>query len=99
MRRKALTLSISPPLYARITTIALALLTAIVFTGAAVRLTGSGAECSVWVRITQSNAPSGSQPGSRRSPTSVALGLAADASTTSERVTRPPPKRRVYVGS
>ena len=48
MRRKALTLRISPPLYARITTIALALLTAIVFTGAAVRLTGSGLGCPTW---------------------------------------------------
>ena len=33
---------------------------------------GRRAECSVWVRITQSNAPSGSQPASRRSPTNVA---------------------------
>ena len=48
MRRTALTLRISPPLYARITTIALALLTAIVFTGAAVRLTGSGLGCPTW---------------------------------------------------
>ena len=48
MRRKALTLRISPPLYARITMIALALLTAIVLTGAAVRLSGSGLGCPTW---------------------------------------------------
>src|SRR5436309_13083282 len=46
MRRRLPT--VTPSLYARITTIALALLTAIVFTGAAVRLTGSGLGCPTW---------------------------------------------------
>src|SRR3954451_4796531 len=40
--------TISPRLYARITTIALVLLTLIVMTGAAVRLTGSGLACPTW---------------------------------------------------
>jgi cytochrome c oxidase assembly protein subunit 15 len=40
--------TISPPVYARITTITLVLLGAIVFTGAAVRLTGSGLGCPTW---------------------------------------------------
>src|SRR3954452_2193612 len=39
---------ISPSLYARITTVTLVLLAAIVFTGAAVRLTGSGLGCPTW---------------------------------------------------
>src|SRR3954463_2697851 len=39
---------ISPSLYARITTITLALLGLIVFTGAAVRLSGSGLGCPTW---------------------------------------------------
>jgi cytochrome c oxidase assembly protein subunit 15 len=39
---------IGPPLYARIATIAFVLLVAIVFTGAAVRLTGSGLGCPTW---------------------------------------------------
>jgi cytochrome c oxidase assembly protein subunit 15 len=39
---------ISPQLYARITTVTLVLLVAIVFTGAAVRLTGSGLGCPTW---------------------------------------------------
>jgi cytochrome c oxidase assembly protein subunit 15 len=41
-------LAISPQLYARITLIALAALAAIVMTGAAVRLTGSGLGCPDW---------------------------------------------------
>src|SRR3954451_2542701 len=39
---------ISPELYARIATITLALLGLIVFTGAAVRLSGSGLGCPTW---------------------------------------------------
>src|SRR5256885_3645612 len=41
-------LRVSPEGYARITTIALAALTLIVLTGAAVRLTGSGLGCPDW---------------------------------------------------
>lgn len=41
---------VSPQLYARVTTIALALLVVIIFTGAAVRLTGSGLGCPTWPR-------------------------------------------------
>src|SRR3954451_4814218 len=40
--------TISPRLYARITTVTLVLLGLIVFTGAAVRLTGSGLGCPTW---------------------------------------------------
>src|SRR3954447_11084457 len=40
--------TISPRLYARITTVTLVLLALIVFTGAAVRLTGSGLGCPTW---------------------------------------------------
>src|SRR3954471_8170777 len=40
--------AISPPLYAKIATTALVLLIAIVFSGAAVRLTGSGLGCPDW---------------------------------------------------
>src|SRR3954451_9950601 len=40
--------TISPRLYARITTVTLVLLALIVFTGAAVRLTGSGLACPTW---------------------------------------------------
>src|SRR3954447_11477931 len=40
--------TISPRLYARITTVTLVLLALIVFTSAAVRLTGSGLGCPTW---------------------------------------------------
>jgi cytochrome c oxidase assembly protein subunit 15 len=40
--------TLSPPAYRRITLVALALLGIIVFTGAGVRLTGSGLGCSTW---------------------------------------------------
>lgn len=43
-------LRISPRLYARVTTLALAVLAVIVLTGAAVRLTGSGLGCPDWPR-------------------------------------------------
>src|SRR5437764_5439807 len=40
--------TVTPRLYARISAAALALLVLIVFTGAAVRLTGSGLGCPTW---------------------------------------------------
>src|SRR5690349_24928341 len=40
--------SVSPGLYARISAVAFGLLVMIVFTGAAVRLTGSGLGCPTW---------------------------------------------------
>src|SRR5438309_8733664 len=40
--------TVSPSLYARITAVALGSLIVIVFTGAAVRLTGSGLGCPTW---------------------------------------------------
>src|SRR5204862_6957285 len=46
--RRGARVTVSPRLYARITTIALVLLTLIVMTGAAVRLTGSGLGCPTW---------------------------------------------------
>lgn len=43
---------VSPPVYARITLVALVALAAIVVTGGAVRLTSSGLGCSTWPRCT-----------------------------------------------
>lgn len=47
-RRVAYHRIVAPPTYARLTRLALGALTAIVITGAAVRLTGSGLGCSDW---------------------------------------------------
>jgi heme a synthase len=44
--------TVSPQLYARISAVAFGLLVLIVFTGAAVRLTGSGLGCPTWPRCT-----------------------------------------------
>lgn len=46
---------ITPERYAKITKIALALLVLIVFTGAAVRLTGSGLGCPTWPKCTETS--------------------------------------------
>lgn len=46
---------VTPEQYARITWVALVLLCVIVFTGAAVRLTGSGLGCPTWPKCTESS--------------------------------------------
>ena len=78
MRRRLPT--VTPSLYARISAAALGLLVLIVFTGAGVRLTGSGLGCPTWpechgsVIQTQLSTPGASEDGNRLLTVIVAFG-------------------------